>query len=124
MTEPIQVGVPRAGYYKTRLVNSGMWVAVRFWYGQPIIDGEVQDRFERWCVEVDGKTCRFDKKAGHRVPLDALDVWPFAAGHPISRHEYGFLRKRAAWAREHAPEHPAAKPREPINLRKLKPVTP
>jgi hypothetical protein len=124
MSEPIQIDVPVAGYYKTRLINSGMWVAVRIWYGAPIIDGEEQDRSHRWCVEVDGKTCRFDREAGHRVPLDAHDVWPFAARHPITRGEYGFLRKRAAWARDHAPEHPAADPFEPINLRKLPPVTP
>jgi hypothetical protein len=122
--EAIQVGVPREGFYKVRLVNSGMWVAVRIWYGQPIIDAETQDRSPRWCAEVDGRTDRFDKEAQHRVPLDALEVWPFAAGHPITRNEYGFLRKRAAWAREHAPEHPAANPHQPINLRRLPPVTP
>jgi hypothetical protein len=124
MSEPIQVSEPREGYFKVRKINGGMWVAARFWFGQPIIDGEQQDRSPRWCVEVDGKTCRPDRQAGHRVPLDALDVWPWAAGHPISRHEYGFLRKRAAWARKHAPEHPAANPREPIDLRKLPPVEP
>jgi hypothetical protein len=99
-----------------------MWVAVRFWYGAPIIDGEEQDRSPRWCVEVDGKTCRFDKEAGHRVPLDALDVWPWAAGQPISEKEYRFMLRRAAWAREHAPEHPAATPHEPVNVTKLKPL--
>lgn len=124
MTEPIQIGVPVAGFYRTRLINSGMWVAVRFWYGAPIIDGEEQDRSPRWCVEVDGRTDRFDKEAQHRVPLDALDVWPWAAGHPIKRREYDFLLKRAAWAREHAPEHPAATPREAIDLRKLPPMEP
>jgi hypothetical protein len=124
MSEPIQIDVPVAGYYRVRKINGGMWVAVRIWFGAPIIDGEEQDRSHRWCVEVDGKTCRFDREAGHRVPLDAHDVWPFAARHPITRGEYGFLRKRAAWARDHAPEHPAAKPHEPIDLRKLKPVTP
>lgn len=124
MSEAIQVGVPRTGFYKTRLINSGLWVAVRFWYGQPVIDGEVQDRFERWCVEVNGRTDRFDKEAGHRVPLDALDVWPWAAGHPITMAEYYFLLRRKDWAEKHAPEHPAANPREPINLRKLKPVGP
>ena len=124
MSEPIQVGVPVAGHYRTRLINGALWVPVRFWYGQPIIDGEVQDRFERWCVEVNGRTDRFDKEAGHRVPLDALDVWPFAAGHPITEREYHFMLKRKGWAEEHAPEHPAAQPFERIDLRKLKPMEP
>jgi hypothetical protein len=124
MSEAIHVSEPVEGYYKTRLVNSGMWVAVRIWFGSPIIDGEVQDRSPRWCVEVDGRTDRFDKEAQHRVPLDALEVWPWCAGHPISRNEYGFLRKRAAWARNHAPEHPAATPHKRIDLRALKPILP
>ena len=100
--EPIQVGVPREGYYKARLINSGMWVAVRFWYGQPIIDGEVQDRIPRWCVEVNGRTGRFDKEVGHRVPLDAFDVWPWAAGHPIREKEYRFMLKRPPGPRARA----------------------
>ena len=101
-----------------------MWVPVRFWFGSPIIDGEEQDRSQRWCVEVDGRTCRFDKDLGHRVPLDALERWPWVAGNPISEKEYRFMLKRAAWAREHAPEHPAARPHEPIDLRKLPPLEP
>jgi hypothetical protein len=130
MIEPVQVSEPREGYFKTRLVNSGMWVAVRIWFGSPIIDGEEQDRSPRWCCEVDGRTGRNDyDDEGNRlgtVPLDPIldEVWVHCAGRPISRNEYGFLRKRAAWARQHAPEHPAAKPRQPINLRKLPPVTP
>jgi hypothetical protein len=124
MTEPVQIGVPVAGYYRTRLINSGVWVAVRFWYGAPIIGGEEQDRSPRWCVEVNGKSCRFDREAQHRVPLDAFYVWPFAAGHPITEREFHFLLKRKTWAVEHAPEHPAARPHEPIDLRKLPPVEP
>jgi hypothetical protein len=124
MSEPVQIGEPVAGTYKTRLVNSGMWVAVKFWYGRPIIDDEEQDRSPRWCVVVNGRTDRFDKEAQHRVPLEALDVWPWAAGNPISEREYQFLLRRKTWAVEYAPEHPAARPHEPINLRKLKPVGP
>ena len=69
--------MPREGYYRARLINNGLWVAVRFWFGQPVIDGEAQDRSPRWCVEVNGRTDRFDKEAQHRVPLDAFDVWPW-----------------------------------------------
>jgi hypothetical protein len=124
MPEQIQIGVPREGFYRARLINNGMWVAVRFWYGQPIIDGEVQDRFERWCVEVNGRTDYFDKEVKHRVPLDAIERWPWCAGNPITEREYHFLLRRKGWAEDHAPEHPAARPHEPINLRKLPPVEP
>lgn len=124
MSESIQVGVPREGFYKARLVNSGLWVAVKVWYGQPIIDGEVQDRFERWCIEVNGKTCRFDEEVGHRVPLDCLERWPWVCGRPITEGEYHFLLKRKGWAEEYDPEHPAATPYEPIDLRKMKAFKP
>jgi hypothetical protein len=125
MTEPIQVGVPVAGFYRTRMINSGLWVAVKIWFGQPIIAGEVQDRSPRWCVEVNGITCKWDRTTCCRVPLDPFDaVWPFVAGDPITEGEYRFLLKRKGWAEEHAPDHPAAKPREPINLRKLPPMEP
>jgi hypothetical protein len=124
MSEPIRVGEPREGFYRARLINNGLWVAVRFWFGQPVIDGEVQDRSPRWCVEVNGRTDYFDKEAGHRVPLDAIERWPWCAGHPITEREYHFLLRRKGWAEDHAPEHPAAKPHEPINLRKLPPLEP
>src|SRR4029077_16203465 len=56
MNNAIQGGAPVEGFYKTRRTNSGMWVAVRIWFGSPVIGGETQDRSPRWCVEVDGRT--------------------------------------------------------------------
>jgi len=118
-----RIDAPVAGFYRTRLINGGIRVAVRFWFGSPIIDGEEQDRSPRWCVEVDGCTDRADYDAeGNylgRVPLDAHETWPYC--EPIDAREYQFLLRRREWAHDNDPAHPAANPRTPINVRDLKP---
>jgi hypothetical protein len=119
MSDAIQVGVPRAGFFRTRLTNGGIYVGVMIWHGCPVIAGERQDRGLRWCIAVNGRTTSRDGEL-----LDVFERWPFVCGEPISHREYAFMKRRRRWAREHAPEHPAAKPFEPINLRKLPPVTP
>lgn len=113
-------GTPEAGTYATRLVANGIDVAVRIWFGQPIIDGEVQDRSPRWCAEIDGQTDKVDD-FGCRVPLDLFEdgIWPDRIGRRIDQKEFDFLRRRARWAREHAPAHPAANPREPVDVAQL-----
>lgn len=121
MTAPL-IGQPREGFYRTRLINGALWVGVMVWWGRTIVDGETQDRAPRWCVAVNGRTDKLDHEAGCHVPLDAYDVWPWCCGQPISHREFAFLKRRAAWARRHAPDHPAANPRERIDLRKMKPL--
>jgi hypothetical protein len=114
---------PVAGFYATRLVRNGIEVAVRVWHGLPVIDGDVQDRSPRWCVEIDGEADRWDEEAQCRVPLDLFDddLWPRVAQRAIDADEYAFIMRRAIWARAHAPHHPAANPRRPIDLRTLPP---
>jgi hypothetical protein len=114
-----QVGVPQTGFYGARLINGGISVGVMIWHGCPVIAGERQDRSPRWCIAVNGRTT--DKNG---ELLDVLERWPFVCGEPISHREFAFRKRRRRWAREHAPEHPAAKPHDPIDLRKLSPVTP
>lgn len=122
MTEPIMIGQPRKGFYRTQLVNGGLNVGVLVWFGRPIVDGETQDRAPRWCVAVDGRTDKLDHEAGCHVPLDPFDVWPWCCDEKITHREFAFLKDRARWARRYAPEHPAANPRKPIDRRKLKPL--
>lgn len=116
---------PQAGFYRMRLVRGGPVVAVRIWFGAPVIDGEEQDRAPQWCVEIDGKSDRWeiDDDTGYRcrVPLDVDMAWPRCAWHPVDRREYDFLLRRKTWAVEHAPEHPAANPHQPVDVRHLKP---
>lgn len=122
------IDAPVAGYYSTRLVRGGLRVGVRIWFGQPIIDGELQDRSPRWCCEVDGRTCRadYDDDGNYlgRVPLDPIldDVWSHCCDTPISEREFRFLARRREWAHEFDDTHPAANPRRPIDVRALKPA--
>jgi len=117
------ISTPIAGMYGVRLVGGGIRVPVRIWYGAPIIDGEEQDRSPRWCVEVDGVTTKTDDD-GVRVPLDPIydDIWPLCAGRKVDQAEFDFLTRRRAWAHKFAPDHPAANPRERIDVRKLPPM--
>lgn len=110
-----RVDDPRQGFYRTRLIRDALAVGVMIWHGKPVIDGEQQDRRARWNVAVDGRTCNRDGEL-----LDAHDLWPFV--QPISHREFAFLKRRALWARKHAPEHPAARPYAPIDRRKLPPL--
>ena len=114
---PILIGQPRPGFYRTRLMRNALHVGVMIWHGRPVIDGRQQDRAPRWCAAVDGRTCN---DAGEL--LDVLEIWPFCSGEPISHREFAFMKRRARWARKHAPEHPAANPRQPIDRRKLPPL--
>jgi hypothetical protein len=102
---PRQIGRPEPGYYKRRLVGGGPWVSVRFY----LEDGEMR-------VEVDGQTHRGD---GERH--DPHEVWPLS--WPSTEQEYTFLCQLREWAQRFAPHHPAARPRERINLGELPPRT-
>lgn len=110
---------PEAGFYATRLVRGAIEVPVMVWHGAPVIAGERQDRSPRWNIAIDGESCRFDREQGCRVPLDAHDHWPLR--RRITAPEYAFLRRRSKWARDHAPDHPAANPRQRIDLGALPP---
>jgi hypothetical protein len=118
-SEPNQVGVPRRGFYKARLINGALHVGVMIWHGRPVIEGERQDRAPRWCIAVNGRTTDKDGEL-----LDVFERWPFVCGDPISHREFAFMKRRRLWARKHAPEHPAANPFERIDLGKLKPMEP
>jgi hypothetical protein len=99
-----RIDQPQQGYYCTRLVRGGLSVGVRFFF----------DDVGHLRVEVDGRTARADGQ-----PLDPFEIWPFC--RPISEREFLFLARRREWAREHAPDHPAANPTRPVDLSKLPP---
>lgn len=122
MIAPVAAWPPVAGYYAMRLVRKGPRVAVRIWFGLPIIDGEEQDRAPDWYVEIDGRTDRIEKDdTGYRcrVPLEVDRAWPHCAKEPISESEYRYLLAHAEWVREHQPDHPKANPRKPVDFNAL-----
>jgi hypothetical protein len=118
VSEPFSTS-PAPGFYATKFVRGGIDVPVMVWFGAPIIKGERQDRSPRWCIAIDGRSCRIDQEQQCRVPLDALDYWPLK--RRITAVEYIFMRRRARWAREHQPDHPAANPFKPIDLDTMAP---
>jgi len=113
MTVPIWP--PIAGFYAMRLVKNGPRVAVRIWYGQPIIDGEPQDRSPRYCVAIDGRTT---DAAGELFHVE--QAWPFCAKEPIGAGTYHFMVAHAQWARSHNIDHPKAQPRRAVDFHTLK----
>ncbi len=117
--EAVPVWPPIAGHYAMKLTRGGVRVPVRIWFGAPVVDGEELDRSPRWCVEIDGRTdCVEKDDDGYRctVPIDVTAAWPYCAKEPIKEHVYRFLVAHAGWARDHAPDHPKAKPREAVDF--------
>lgn len=124
MTAPVSAWPPVAGYYATRLVRGGPRVAVRIWFGPPVIDGEELDRSPDWRCEIDGRTDRWerDEATGYRcrVALEAERAWPFCAKDQVTEAEYQYLVAHAEWAREHAPDHPKATPRKAVDFHTIR----
>lgn len=92
-----QIGEPRPGYYKRRLCKGGPFVSVRFFE----VDGDIH-------VEVDGETEHKGK------PFDPYEEWPLC--WPSTEDDHKFFAELRAWATKHKPDHPAARPRSPIDL--------
>lgn len=111
------IGEPRAGFYRGRLCNGGVYVGVMIWHGCPVIAGERQDRSPRWCIAVNGRTT---DDAGEL--LDVYERWPYVGGERITAREFGFMKRRRLWAERHDPEHPVAQPQRPVDLRTMNPI--
>ena len=104
---------PQIGQWLTRLVKSGPEVAVAI---------------EMRAVEHEPDEPGNDMR-GSRSPtmvgivenkvVDPWAVWRMSLyGRAITRAEYEFRIANAAWARQHAPDEPIAKPREKIDFLK------
>ncbi len=121
---PVPLWPPIAGFYATKLVKGGPRVAVRIWFGPAVIDGEIQDRGHDWRVEIDGRTDRVevDRESGYRcrVALPVETAWPYCLNDTVDEAEYRFLLNHSRWAKEHAPDHPKASPRQPVDFNKLR----
>lgn len=97
------VSAPQPGFFKLRLVKGGPWVPARI-FEIPAVDpitSETLDRPQMLNAEIDG------------APVDVDRVWLF--GYPIDQKEFDFLSATSRWARDFAPDEPAAKPREKMD---------
>jgi hypothetical protein len=107
---PIQLNDPMPGYYERRLVKGGPMVACRIWIEEERDELNRLMADQRYRCLVDGRT------------RDAFDQWSWLASHPISKEEYEFRTRDAAWCREHAPDEPRANPTERIDINRTRPI--
>jgi len=103
--EGFDADVPVAGFYRTRLARSGVYVGVKVWFGQPKdpVTGELLDRSLRWQAEANG------------APIDLERVWPGCAEDPITEQEHAFLIDQQRWGAANAPDSPQANPTRSAN---------
>jgi hypothetical protein len=101
------VGQPEPGYFAIRLVRRGPRVPARICF-----DGVT------WHAEVNGE--RFAGATDPAAAPRVFSIWH--GGDFITEREYRHMLDMAAWARRHAPDHPAAKPNRPIDLTNAKSI--
>lgn len=105
---------PKPGFYSVKLVKGGPAVGARIEHA-PSTDpetGEVLDRSWFWSAWIDGKLAGSPSPDPMAAGCYRISVF----GTPITEAEYLLLTKTGEWARQHAPDHPAADPTQPVNL--------
>ena len=103
-------------HYKTRLVRNGPWVAVRVAFEPPRDPetGEALDRSYMWSIEIDGELARSPS------PDPAIaGVHVVEAMVAIDEAEFRYLSATSRHAKTNDPRYPEARPREPIDIRRL-----
>lgn len=101
----------QAGWYTRRMVRGGVRVPVEIKLIQ-IIDPEIGELLEdeRFEATVDGE------------PANVTNIWTYCASNPISREEFEFMSKDAAWCRVHAPNDPKTRVMAPVDLNEMPPL--
>lgn len=86
----------------------------------PLVDGELLDRSPRPQALISAEiTARAILQFGvGDVPVEVHGV-TLRNIEPASESEWRFLVAHAEWAREHAPDHPKATPRKPVDFNTL-----
>lgn len=103
----MQIGNPKQGFYKRRLVRGGVDVAVRIYIEDGDRDWDTGELLSDQIIrcEVDGV-----------LQEDVFEHWSHCADNPISEAEYRYLLADRAWARRYAPQSPEANPRRPVDF--------
>lgn len=71
-----------------------------------------------WQATINGENFAADADPLHAEGV--VRIWH--SGRPITPDEYNHMLAVKTWAGEHLPEHPAAQPRQPIDLRYAQPL--
>ncbi len=104
--------------YRARLVKDGPFVAVRTFFDGPLVDGEILDRSPRWQAVVGPERTGRVIWAGEAVPIEVDGVF-LREVEGVPAHEYEYLVAHHDWAAANEAQHPRARPRESIDLRRM-----
>jgi len=105
---PRAVNDPEAGHYLIRLIRGGVRVPAQIIFE----DG-------KWSATIGGVL----QGEPHADPVHAakvLSIWWY--GERIDKTEHDFQVSVIEHVKKHQPDHPAANPRQPIDLTKMKPL--
>lgn len=116
--------LPRAGFFKTRIVRGGPWVGARIYEtlccctingGDENVEHKWQDNCDRYprprlSAEMDGR------------PSSVNRVWGVST--EIEESEYHYLVDSAAWDRENDPDSPYITANKALDINKMKPIGP
>ena len=104
---PRAVDQPAPGCFLLRLVRGG-----------PLVPARIRHGDAGWQAIVDGEARAPDPDPARAA--DVFRVWHH--GEAISEEEFGYREALRLWARAHQADHPAARPRQPIDLHRQRPV--
>lgn len=105
---------PEIGFYKTRLIKGGPWVPVRIFMGVTPDPNFPDNKMDRSPV--------VQASIGGERHGDPYHLWIWCCGNPIKEPEYNWRMADKEWCGKHAPNEPAANPRQRIDVRNTKPV--
>ena len=107
-------------FFRARLAKGAPFIGVRLFVGPPVVDGDELDRSHRLQVTVaDETTSRAVLMLGDGdIPVE-VDGVTLRSIEPVSEAEWRFLVAHQAWATEHQPDHPKAKPRKAVDFNTL-----
>lgn len=110
-------------FYSARLVRNGPPVGVKLFFGPPIVGGETLDRSPRLqcLVDLEPDGAYVWQLADDGAPVD-VEGYVLRNVRLIDEAEYRFLTARREYARDHAPHHIAASPREAVDVTKIAPI--
>ena len=116
--------LPRSGFFKTRLVKDGPWLAAKI-FPTPChctVNGGDDNEPHLWKITCD----RYPHpKLSAEVDGEISDpsrVWGYS--NEIDRDEYQYLLQSSAWDKENDPDSPYANPDKPVDLHRMKPIAP
>lgn len=99
--KPRRVDEPEPGFFELSLVRGG-----------PKVAGQIVHEDGRWHAVIDGQP--FPAMADPLLCRQVMKLWHH--GRPIDESAYRFRLATKDWAVQHNPDHPAARPRQPISL--------